>query len=153
MEFTLSLLGGALKDWGIGGKTTSGYGRLELCTPSDVADVSGSPPAIGASPGAGTGPGTLDASDESRATLRQLRYAKGTSVRIRRVPDQKGKPKFQADDGFLGHFAESIPDMPAVGAEIEAWVKNQNQNPVGYTFTLKPPTLHGAPNQHGKRRR
>jgi hypothetical protein len=92
-------------------------------------------------------------SDATRGASRQPRYTKGARVRVRRVLDQKGKPKFQADDGFLGHFVESIPDMPAVGAEIEAWVKNQNQNPVGYTFTLTPPAPPAPPKQQGKRGR
>jgi CRISPR-associated protein Cmr6 len=44
-EFALSLLCGALKDWGIGGKTTSGYGRLVEPQRQDVIahDVSGVP--------------------------------------------------------------------------------------------------------------
>jgi len=151
--FAFSLLCDALQQWGIGGKTTSGYGRLAQNQPSDLADASGSAGAIEVVSGTGSGPGGAAAGGESGVTPRQPRYAKGAKTRIRRVPDQKGKPKFQADDGFLGHFAETIPDMPAVGAELEAWVKNQNQNPLGYTFTLKPPPAASASNQRGARRR
>jgi len=98
----------ALSSWGVGGKTSSGYGRFT--TPS-----------------------------ESEGSSRGPHHRRGERIRVVRVEDPagRGKVKFQADDGILGHFvAETEPDVP-IGEALEVWVANVNAQT--YTLTLREP--------------
>jgi len=107
------LLVAALQEWGAGGKTATGYGRFER-------------------PGAGPA---------ARPTSPQ--HTRGERVTVTRVEDPKGKGKvkFQADDGFLGHFAGESPPETAIGDKIQVWVANVSPN--AYTFILKQPKARG----------
>jgi CRISPR-associated protein Cmr6 len=117
-ELTERLLQDALAKWGVGGKTSAGYGRL---APLDL----GSPAGGGAvrQPGVPSRP----------------QHQRGERISVSRVEDPggKGKIKFRADDGFLGHFAGETPPQVDIGATVEAWVANVS--PQGYTLTLRPP--------------
>ncbi len=126
-ELAESLLVDALREWGVGGKTSAGYGRLVR-------------------------PGN-DSSKPAHATQAgssKPRYQRGDQVTVTRVeaPGGKGKTKFQADDGLLGQFVgESPPDIP-IGETIEVWIANVNQG--NYTFTRKPPTDKSKGKPKGK---
>jgi CRISPR-associated protein Cmr6 len=113
------LLLDALGDWGVGAKTSSGYGRL-------VRYEAGSGPAGVARPG------------ESSASAGP-RHERGARIAVTRVEDPKGKgrPWFQAQDGYPGHFAGEAPPPIEVGGTLEVWVANVN--PQGYTLTLRQP--------------
>ncbi|HEX4418387.1 MAG TPA: type III-B CRISPR module RAMP protein Cmr6, partial [Kofleriaceae bacterium] len=90
------LLYEALAAWGVGGKTSSGYGRL-----SDGRAAKFTPDAGGTVAGANVAPGSRAHSSRN-----------GDPITVTRVKDVKGKVKFQADDGTLGHFtSESPPDI------------------------------------------
>ncbi|HLH19744.1 MAG TPA: type III-B CRISPR module RAMP protein Cmr6 [Bryobacteraceae bacterium] len=117
--FAGRLLRDALANWGIGGKTSAGYGRLV------AQDQTGT-----AVPGRSSGP----------PVARQLpRHQRGERVSVTRIedPSGKGKVKFRADDGFPGHFAGEEPPAVAIGQSAEIWIANVS--PQGYTLTLRPP--------------
>ncbi len=119
------LLTDALREWGVGGKTSSGYGRL--------VQLSEAAPA----PAGSASPSRVTAED------RRPRHHRGDRVAVTRVEDPagKGKPKFRADDGFLGHFAGQDPPEVGIGETTDVWVANVH--PQGYTLTLREPRHKG----------
>jgi CRISPR-associated protein Cmr6 len=104
----------ALSEWGVGAKTSSGYGRLVRHAP--------------------------DSERPSTAVAAGPRHQRGARIPVTRVEDPRGRgrARFQADDGYAGHFAgpESPPAIE-VGQTTEVWVANVGPN--GYTLTLKQP--------------
>lgn len=118
-ELAERLLRDALANWGVGGKTSAGYGRL-------VA------PAKPASPGGG---GSIPSFAEQSGP----RHRRGERISVTRLEDTsgKGKIKFRADDGFLGHFAGEDPPSVGIGQNVEVWIANASSQ--GYTLTLRPP--------------
>jgi CRISPR-associated protein Cmr6 len=123
------LLSDALSAWGIGGKTSGGYGRI-------VRSAGAARPA-GARNATSAAVGAAPASRSART-----RYPLGARVAVTRIedPSRKGKIRFRADDGGLGHFAGSAPDV-AIGATIDAWVANDNGE--AYTLSPQPPRRKG----------
>lgn len=129
-SLAMNLLEKALHEWGIGGKTSSGYGRLGG-TPRDITQSGAS-------------------AQVPAAEVPRLAYARGSWIQVTRV-EEKGKVKFRADDGLLGQF---IGETPPAGDTIEVWVANAS--PQTYTFTLKEPTVKQKQNRrepgHDRRR-
>jgi hypothetical protein len=66
-------------------------------------------------------------------------HRRGDRITVMRVEDPagKGKVKFRAGDGFLGHFAGETAPQVGIGEAAEVWVANVS--PRGYTLTLRPP--------------
>jgi CRISPR-associated protein Cmr6 len=118
-ELAERLLLDALTKWGVGGKTSAGYGRL--VTPDQAGSPGGSTSIQ--SPGARPGP----------------RHKRGERITVTRVhdPTGKGKVRFRADDEFVGHFAGEEPPPVSIGEKVEVWIANVS--PQGYTLTLRPP--------------
>lgn len=133
-DFALSLLCGALREWGIGGKTSSGYGRL-VCADEAPADV------------------TPSADATIPTSRREQQYERGTQVTVTRLEDSmrgnRARRRFQAEDGFVGYM--DVGDGPAieVGETSLVWVANVS--PHGYTFTMKPPKLKEKMKKHRRR--
>lgn len=109
LALTLKLLSQALGDWGIGSKTSSGYGRMT--------------------------PPQHDTPVAPGQQVNRPDYKRGDKITVVRVEDKKGKPRFKADDGFIGHFAGEEPPNIPIGDEIEVYVANVN--PQGYTLTMR----------------
>lgn len=107
-KLAFDLLSEALSAWGVGGKTSSGYGRLK--------------PVVA---GAGTGARTKPTAPQ---------HAVGKRVKVRRVADPKGKGRlwFVADDGFGGTLVSGDPPAVEIGQETELIV--QAKLPQGYNF-------------------
>jgi CRISPR-associated protein Cmr6 len=118
-ELAEKLLLDALREWGVGGKTSSGYGRL---LPADEAATK-RPSQAGSPRTASVAPGP--------------KHARGEKITVTRVEDPKGKVKFRAPDGLLGHFAGENPPGVGIGETAEVWVANVSAQ--GYTLTLRPP--------------
>jgi CRISPR-associated protein Cmr6 len=118
-SLALNLLKEALREWGIGGKTSSGYGRLAGL-------------ALTTSP---AGP----AAAAVRPTLTGPRYTAGTVLKVERVQDPKdrGRLWFQADDGFSGTVVGTVSDTLSsveIGQTVQIRVAAALQN--GYNFRL-----------------
>jgi CRISPR-associated protein Cmr6 len=110
-ELARALLRAALANWGIGGKTTSGYGRLVQYDPAKEAKPEA----------AATGP----------------QYKIGQRIPVRRIKDPKGRGRdwFEADDGFGGVVPSGSPPQIEIGQstdlEVAAVLKDG-----GYNFRL-----------------
>lgn len=93
--FAFDLLADALREWGIGGKTSAGYGRLKKIP--DVTDPAARETKV----------------REQQAIPPTHKYDSGSQVRARRAEDPKGKgrPYFVADDG-IGGFVEKQDHTP-----------------------------------------
>lgn len=108
------LLQDALCGWGIGGKTSLGYGRFRRHGEPEVPSEPQAPSKLSEGPN----------------------YKRGERVSVTRIEDVKEKPKFRASDGVVGHFVEGAPTL-GVGATADVWIANVA--PQGYTFTMQPP--------------
>lgn len=115
------LLVDALREWGVGGKTSAGYGRFVRV--NDSAAVLG----------AGTRP------SPGSPQVTTPRHQRGDRIVATRVEDPtgRGKVKFRTDDGFVGHFVGESPPQVGLGEMVEVWVANVSSQ--GYTLTLRPP--------------
>lgn len=122
------LLLDALEQWGVGGKTSSGYGRM-----------------VGFGEG-GAGSGAVRASGEASAAREDASRAasqgggrprrRGDRISVTCVEGPGGKVKFRTDEGMTGHFApgESPPSI-GVGESLDAWIANVGHG--SYTLTLR----------------
>ncbi|MGQ9588959.1 MAG: type III-B CRISPR module RAMP protein Cmr6 [Planctomycetota bacterium] len=130
-ELARKLLIDALRDWGVGGKTSSGYGRL--LPPGEVQEIP-----------------SLPASERGQQVLRgrprepraapagpRPKYRAGDRISVTRIEAPKGKVRFRADDGIVGQFTGETPPQVQVGDTVEVWVANVCKDT--YTFTLKQP--------------
>lgn len=112
------LLRDALDKWGVGGKTSVGYGRL--LAPGQAATAGGVQAGVAAAPATSIGP----------------RHLTGERITVTRIEDHKGKTKFRADDGIVGHFVTDPPQV-GIGETVDVWVANVN--PQAYTLTRNHP--------------
>lgn len=88
LDLSFELVRQALRAWGIGGKTSSGYGRMEEGSLDSGVDQAGA---------ADERSGPVTAKEPIR------KYQGGERVVVTRVADtKKGKKRFQADDGLTG---------------------------------------------------
>ncbi len=122
-ELSLELLSQALGEWGIGGKTSSGYGRMR-----DKSSGS-APNAVSYQSGASG----LPASEKPKP-----KYQAGDKVTVTRVEDTKKKKKcFKADDDFTGVVNSGKPPDIAEGEQTELWIATVSDT--GYSFVLDEP--------------
>lgn len=123
LEFAKALLIAALGDWGIGGKTSSGYGRL--VPPEAVLTA--------------TGEGTSSAARPPASKPATPTHVRGEKVTVTCVEPAIGKKKakFRADDGFSGHIASEAQPATAKDETISLWVANVSAQ--GYTFSTAEP--------------
>jgi CRISPR-associated protein Cmr6 len=121
-ELAFTLLKEALREWGAGGRTSSGYGRL-----APVGEVAGK-----------VAPRTAAAATPAPPRPTPA-HERGQRITVTRIADPKGKVKFQADDGCVGHFASEAPPAIEVGQTTSVWIANVS--PQGYTFTQVQPKV------------
>jgi CRISPR-associated protein Cmr6 len=115
-ELALNLLKETLIQQGVGGKTSSGYGRF--C--SDGKESSGN-----SSPG-----GKADVSFSVN------QYNNGDKVLFTRIEDsKKGKPRFQADDGFTGNITSGGVPSVEIGETVTLEIVSVNVK--GKNYILK----------------
>ncbi|MGH7707209.1 MAG: type III-B CRISPR module RAMP protein Cmr6 [Vulcanimicrobiaceae bacterium] len=109
-ELAERLLKEALGEWGVGGKTSSGYGRF-----AERAELAAAIPTAA------------------------RRYARGDCIKITPAADPSGKPgvKYRADDGLSAHFVAEAPPPVSIGEILEVWVANASD--ASYTVTLRLP--------------
>lgn len=117
-RLALDLLCEALSEWGVGGKTSSGYGRLLRKTLVPVV------------------PGQARPKDPPP----RLKYKAGDKVNIVRSEDVKGKKKYKVDDGTPGNFAGEEPPTLDVGGSAEVWIANVGVD--NYTLTRRDSSLN-----------
>ncbi len=139
MELARSLLHDALKDWGVGGKTTSGYGRM--------VDLKGAP-VLKTSPSGTTAATPSTAGRSGRVRVNFL----GPHAKLKNAfwVQQEGKKR-----GLLKYGTPRAP-LPAVDSEIEVYPTNDNPNSPEYRWDAPPspnPPRGGAGGQRPRGRR
>ena len=81
-----------------------------------------------------------------------LKYVRGSKISVTRIedPSGRGKIRFQAEDGVLGHFgkSESPPDV-SVGESVEVWIANVGADT--YMLTTRKPALKQERSSKGER--
>ena len=121
-ELARLLLCDALKDWGVGGKTTSGYGRMV-----DLKDA----PVLKTSPSGTTAATPSTAGRSGRVRVNFL----GPHEKLKNAfwVQQEGKKR-----GLLKYGTPRAP-LPAVDSEIEVYPTNDNPNSPEYRWDAPPP--------------
>ena len=121
----------ALKEWGIGGKTNAGYGRLEMINPSTrpAQNAQSDPGSVGSVQPIAK---TVTAAPISSGP----RHVKGEIVDAKKTEDPKNRGRiwFKADDGFGGIVMFGKPQNIDIGkmARLEiSGVMNE-----GYNFAV-----------------
>ena len=90
-KLAFKMLTEALREWGIGGKTNAGYGRLaleilgEVDGPSSENTTDSKPPV--------PGPDVQRPSKPPQPAAKKLKYKKGDTVEVTKVPDPKEKTR------------------------------------------------------------
>jgi CRISPR type III-B/RAMP module RAMP protein Cmr6 len=140
-DLAFCLLKEALAEWGVGGKTSSGYGRL-VDRKDEAIDTGNVATAVVA---------------QASTTAVRPRHQRGDQVTAKRVEDStKGKtPKkrFLADDGIIGYMDAGDGPNIDLGATVQMWIANAG--PQGYTFSITQPKVKNKqpPSQQKKGRR
>jgi CRISPR-associated protein Cmr6 len=140
-DLAFRLLKEALAEWGVGGKTSSGYGRLVPRADESMpaASAASETPAVPAAPAVSEAPAVPDASRESQPAAKKPSYGQGQSVTVTRIADPKGKNRkwFAADDGFGGVVTGEQPAEIDLGQTLDVEVAAVLAN--GYNFRLPRP--------------
>ena len=150
-DLAFCLLKEALAEWGIGGKTSSGYGRLvpraeESMSAAPASGYLDSPAAsVTSSPVAPVAPLVSAASAVSsppgggQAAAKKPMHKPGQRITVTRIADPKGKDRrwFAAKDGFGGVVTGQQPPEIELGQTLEVEVAAVLAN--GYNFRLPRP--------------
>lgn len=106
----LTLLLQALSQWGVGGKTNAGYGRM-----ANLSQTATSPPPS------------------------EPRFKSGEQITVRRVEDPKGRNRswFEAEDGFGGTVARGTPPQVEIGECVSLWILSASKDT--YNFSSEAP--------------
>jgi CRISPR type III-B/RAMP module RAMP protein Cmr6 len=112
------LLSEALKEWGIGGKTSSGYGRMEREQEMTTAGIAPARPRAAQRP-------------------REPRHRKGEIIDVTRVEDPKGRNRlyFVDEDGFGGTVRSEELSRVKIGQSTRLKITGV-QPPEGYAFAV-----------------
>lgn len=129
-DFVLDLLTRALSEWGIGGKTSSGYGRLTTHK------------------------------TKTTKTTRECKHGKGKLITVTRIEDttsKKGKihQTFMADDGISGTLRDQGTVDVEIGSKCKLVVESQDSGgPNHYSFATPDSwnSQHNTKNKNHKRR-
>jgi CRISPR type III-B/RAMP module RAMP protein Cmr6 len=135
-KLVLGMLEEALKKWGIGGKTSSGYGRLE-------------PVALQ------NGGNTVVSHILAREPRHQIREVV-TVTRAEDVTNPRGiaHQYFVADDGFGGYVERNPPELCKKGERITLVVSGfVQEGPRRYTFAVPGTQTHGHDQRTGGKNR
>ncbi len=114
-ELVMSLISAALRDWGVGGKTNAGYGRMSRDSP-DTGLMTGEIPV--------------------KAKEKVHKVGEKISVMLTEDPKGKGRMYFVANDGFGGFLiSDECPGVKKDGDLIKLEVA-KTESGGGYKFIL-----------------
>lgn len=125
-KLAFKMLTEALKEWGIGGKTNAGYGRLVRSDEGSAAKIS-----------AKAVSGEQKSSKATEPQIRRPRYKKGAKIEVTREADpkvQRGRAYFRADDGF-GGFVQ-FGDAPSLDIGQKTSLEIAGVMDEGYAFAV-----------------
>jgi len=124
-DLVFEMLSDALNDWGIGGKTNAGYGRLVRSDEGSAAKISAKPVF-----------GDQASSMATEPQVRRPRYKKDTKIEVTREadPKQRNRAYFKADDGF-GGFVQ-YGDAPSLDIGQKTSLEVAGVMDEGYVFAV-----------------
>ncbi len=134
-KLAFDLLSEALREWGIGGKTNAGYGRLvlenlgEVDGPSSENTTDSKPPV--------PGPDVQRPPKLPQPAAKKLKYKRGDTVEVTKVPDPKekrGNSYFVADDGIGGIVVLGTPPSVEVGQKTRLEINGVMEKEGLYNF-------------------
>lgn len=134
-KLAFKILTEALKEWGIGGKTNAGYGRLVLANLDNVIDQK--PAKIDDSKPPVPGPDVQSPSKPPQSAAKKLKYKKGDTVEVTKVPDPKekrGASYFVADDGIGGLVVLGTPPSIEMGQKTRLEINGVMEKEGLYNF-------------------
>lgn len=153
-NLAFELLTEALKEWGIGGKTNAGYGRLVLANSEDVGDRSSvkiSDPKITSSK-----THKKEQQEQLPPSTEKLKYKKGDVVEVTKVTDPKekrGAAYFMADDGIGGLVVLGSPPSVEIGQKTRLEINGVMEKEGLYNFAAIGAKREPARQTRGKRGR
>jgi len=129
---TMIILKEALTEWGVGGKTSSGYGRLSDPTQKCPIEVGDADENVAAKP---TGP--------IHKPRQQVQVIQRTI---------EGKIRYEADDGFLGSVIQGTPSSLEDGESTMLWIQrvDEKNKKVPYVFQVDEPRQPKSPSSGKK---
>jgi|GEM_PF-486391 len=150
-KLAFKMLTEALKEWGIGGKTNAGYGRLvcgmaETKIPHNAGVVDEyKSMSVRDTEFIKTGASTLEAATKAKAEITPIeipqksmvmKYHRGEIVEVTREVDPKGKGRsyFKADDGFGGFVHYGSPPSLEIGQKTRLEISGKMEN--SYSFAV-----------------
>jgi hypothetical protein len=149
-KLAFKILTEALGEWGIGGKTNAGYGRLILENPEEMNDEAAEPTIVSSSP---------DPQKPQKQILlaaKKLKYKKGDTVEVTRVADPKekrGASYFMADDGIGGLVVLGTPPSAEIGEKVLLEINGVMEKEGLYNFAAVGAKRESAHQTKGKRGR
>lgn len=153
-KLAFKILTEALREWGIGGKTNAGYGRLVLeGSGGEIKQLSDNVDSANKSPG-------LDETkpkSRPKPPVKKTKHIKGEIVDVIRVPDpneRRDKPYFVADDGVGGQVTSGTPPSVGIGQKARLEIKGVMEKEGLYDFAavgVKKEPSRQARDKRGKR--
>lgn len=151
-KLAFDLLSEALHEWGIGGKTNAGYGRLVLAHLDNAVDPKQSKIEDSKTPVPGP-----DVQRQPLPAAKKLKYKKGDTVEVTKVADPKEKRSaayFMADDGIGGLVVQGMPPSVEMGQKVRLEINGVMEKEGLYNFAVvgakrEPP--HQARDRGGRR--
>jgi len=134
-KLAFDLLSEALREWGIGGKTNAGYGRLVLADLDNVIDQSQAKIDDSKPPASGSDVQKLQ--KQPQPATKKLKYKKGDIVVATKVPDLKekrGAAFFMADDGIGGLVVLGTPPSIEIGQKTRLEIDGVMEREGLYNF-------------------
>jgi CRISPR-associated protein Cmr6 len=135
-KLVFNMLTEALKEWGIGGKTNAGYGRLVLDSLEEEKDdqplaktIESKTPALG--------PDVQKPQKQPQPATKKPKYKKGDTVEVTKVPDPKekrGASYFMADDGICGLVVLGTPPSVEIGQKAHLEINGVMEKEGLYNF-------------------
>jgi CRISPR-associated protein Cmr6 len=151
---TFNLLTEALRDWGIGGKTNAGYGRLVLANSDSVSEQSSAKTADSKIPP--SGPDVQKLEKQHPPAEKKPKYKKGNTVDVIKVPDpneKRGEAYFMADDGIGGRVVLGILPSIQIGEKARLEINGVMEKEGSYNFAAVGAKREPARQTRGKRGR
>jgi CRISPR type III-B/RAMP module RAMP protein Cmr6 len=136
-KLAFKMLAEALKEWGIGGKTNAGYGRLVLADFDNVIDLK--PVSIDDSKTPVSVPNAQKPQKQPQPTTKKLKYKKGDTVEVTKVADPKekrGASYFMADDGIGGLVVLGTPPSVDIGQKTRLEIDGVMEKEGLYNFAV-----------------
>jgi CRISPR-associated protein Cmr6 len=134
-KLAFDLLSEALKEWGIGGKTNAGYGRLVLADLDNIIDQN--PANIDESETPASVPYVQKPQKSPQPAAKKLKYKKGDTVEVTKIPDPKekrGASYFVADDGIGGLVVLGTPPSVEMGQKVRLEINGVMEKEGLYNF-------------------